>query len=531
MTHVGPSPSHQDRLIRFLKDPASYPHAPSSVELIQTHISIVAIAPPWVYKFKKAVDFGFLDFTTLGARQHYCEEEVRLNRRLCEGLYVGVISLYASGDALSFESGDEVVEVAVKMHLLDPSYFLDAWLDRGGLTEDHLDRVVRRLLPFYINHPASPDVAEWGRPHRLRISIDENFEQTQEAVGRFVAPAAFEALRYFMDLFIDSRARLLHRRRSEGRIVDGHGDLRLEHIHCTPERVCIYDCIEFNERLRSVDVASDIAFLAMDLDMHERPDLARYVVDALATALDDPDMRLLIDFYKSYRAHVRAKVESFQDASSLPPAERQTRSRRARRYFQLALRYAVAGSAPFVLIAMGGVATGKSTQARTLGDALGWPVISSDRIRKEQAGLPLHERPDAEARQALYAPERTEAVYASLRDAALDHAEQQSGIVLDATYSHRSHREALRTALREREIPYCFVELTAPDDVVRDRLRERGAREGVVSDARLDDLSLLRDRYEAPDALEDLFHVTIDASASEDATTRAALLALIRMHL
>lgn len=531
MTHVGPSSSHQDRLIGFLKDPASYSHAPSSVELIQTHISVVAIAPPWVFKFKKAVDFGFLDFTTLAARQHYCEEEVRLNRRLCEDLYVGVVPVYATGDALSFEAGDEVVEVAVKMHQLDPSFFLDAWLDRDALTHDRLDRVVGKLARFYEHLRTSPGVAEWGRPHRLHISIDENFEQTKEAVGRFVPPAAFDALRYFMDHFIVSRTRLLHRRRSEGHIVDGHGDLRLEHIHCTPDRICIYDCIEFNERLRSVDVASDVAFLAMDLDMHHRADLARYVVDALAAALDDPDLLRLVDFYKSYRAHVRAKVESFQDASSLSPAERKMRSQRAQRYFQLALRYAVAGSGPFVLIVMGGVATGKSTQARALGDALGWDVASSDRIRKQQAGLPLDERPDAETRQALYTSERTESVYAALREAALEHAAQGSGVVLDATYSRRSHRKALRTILREHAIPYCFVELTAPDEIIRERLRKRNAEAAVVSDARLDDLPALRDRYEAPDALEDLFHVTIDASGSAASTTQAALFALIGMHL
>jgi len=184
-----------------------------------------------------------------------------------------------------------------------------------------------------------------------------------------------------------------------------------------------------------------------------------------------------------------------------------------------------------VLIVMGGVATGKSTQARALGDALGWDVASSDRIRKQQAGLPLDERPDAETRQALYASERTEAVYAALREAALEHAAQGSGVVLDATYSRRSHRKALRTILRKRAIPYCFVELTAPDEIIRERLRKRNAEAAVVSDARLDDLPALRDRYEAPDALEDLFHITIDASGSVASTTQASLFALIGMHL
>ncbi|NBC17187.1 MAG: AAA family ATPase [Bacteroidetes bacterium] len=531
MSHAASSPSRQERLLAFLASPDSYPHRPASVELIQTHISIVALAPPWVYKIKKPVDFGFLDFTTLEQRRHYCEEEVRLNRRLCEELYVGVVPLYGAADTFSWTEGDDVVEVAVKMHQLDPAYFLDAWLDRDALTDAHLDRVVERLAAFYEALPGSPAAASWGRPQRLRISIDENFDQTEAMVGQAVSAPAFEALRFFMDRFLDAHARLLHHRRSAGHVVDGHGDLRLEHIHLTDERVCIYDCIEFSQRLRAVDVANDVAFLAMDLDMHDRPALARTFADRMADALDDPDLLHLIDFYKSYRAHVRAKIEGFQDLDAMTDPQRHRHQQRARRFFQLALRYAVADSGPFVLIVMGSVATGKSTQAATLGDVLGWPVVSSDRVRKETAGVPLHERPDDATRDALYAAERTETVYATLAEDALTHAAQGRGIILDATFSRRTHRDALRERLRSQKTPYCVVELTARDEVIRARLAQREDSADVVSDARLADLSMLRDRYEPPDAREDAFHLTIDASGTPDETTQQILTDLIRLRL
>jgi hypothetical protein len=531
MAHAVSIPAHQKRLLAFLAEPASYPHAPASVELIQTHISIVALAPPYVYKVKKAVDFGFLDFTTLEQRRYYCEEEVRLNRRLCDDLYLGVTPLYATTNGLSFDEGDEVVEWAVKMRQLDPTFFLDAWLDRGELQETHLDRVAQRLAAFYAHLPGSPGAAEWGRPPRLRISIDENFEQSDEMVGPIVSRPAFEALRFYMDRFVDAHAGLLHQRRSDGYVVEGHGDLRLEHIHLTEDRVCIYDCIEFSQRLRAVDVASDVAFLAMDLDMHDRPRLGRYVAEQMASTLQDPDLLRLMDFYKSYRAHVRAKVEGFQDVNDMPPSEQQQHRQRSQRYFQLALRYAVAGSAPLVVIVMGGVATGKSTQAAHLGEMLGWPVLSSDRIRKEQASVPLHERPDPATREELYASQRTEAVYAALAEQSLNHAAEDRGSILDATYSRSAHRDALRRRLQDQHLSYCFVELTAPTEVIRSRLKQREQGGGGVSDARLDDFSMLQARYEAPDAREDAFHLTIDASGSPDETALAILRDLICLRL
>ncbi|MEP0548906.1 MAG: AAA family ATPase [Rhodothermales bacterium] len=529
---LAPSPPTPHALLAALADPAAYPHRPERVEIVQTHISVVALAPPFVYKVKKPVDFGFLDFSTLARRRHFCEEEVRLNERLCPGLYEGVVPIAWDGDALCVEGEGEPVEVAVKMRRLDPAGFFDARLRRGALTTADLDRVTERLAAFYRGQPPSPEAAAWGWPERLRLSTDENVAQTERFVGDLIARPAFDALRSATDRFFAANARLLHRRRAEGRVVDGHGDLRLEHLHLRPDDVsdgdalCVYDCIEFNERFRCVDIASDLAFLAMDLDVHGRPDLAHHVVARMAASLDDPELWDVIDFYKGYRAYVRGKVEAMRSGESeVPEAERAASRARARRYFQLAMAYAVAGSEPLVIAVMGPVGAGKTTQAEALGAALGWEVVSSDRVRKAQAGVPLFRRGSEAERAALYAPDRTEAVYDALCETALRRASDGLSTVLDATFGTRRHRDALRHHLAAAGVRHRLVELTAPAGALRHRLAAR-ADGTVVSDARASDFAFLAARYEPPDALEDPEHVRADAASDPEATTRAILTAL-----
>lgn len=522
-------------LLAFLEDPASYRHCPEHVEIIQTHISYVAMAPPYVFKVKKPVDFGFLDFSTLERRRFYCGEEVRLNRRLCAATYEGVVPIMRRQGALAFgDEGDDddAVEYAVKMKQLTDGFFLHQWLEQGALTPGHLDRVVATLTAFYRAETPTPEMAFWGRTENLKISTDENFEQTEPYVGDLLTRPAFEAVRYYTNRFYDYHARLLNCRRAEGHILDCHGDLHLEHIHLSPEGVCIYDGIEFNERLRYIDVANDAAFLAMDLDFNGQPGLAAYFARHMAQTLDDPDLPVLLDFYKCYRAYVRAKVESMRSREAeVPEAERQASRERAQRYYRLALRYAVAGSKPLVVVVMGGIGSGKSTIARRLGEALGWDVFSSDRTRKAMAGVPLYERGDQAALDALYTRHWTLATYDALRDRALERTGKHQGTVLDASYSRRNLRDTLRAVLRQDGIAYCFVELKASEETIKQRLRARQDAHGLVTDARLEDFERLRARYEAPDHLEDARHFTVSSDGSPEDAVREALEHLIRFNL
>ena len=263
-----------DELLQFLRSPASYPDKPEKVEIRQTHISIVAMTPTLVYKIKKSLDLGFLDFSTLEKRREACEFEVRLNRRLCRDVYLGVVPISRTDGRLCFGEEGEAVEYAVKMRRLPEEGFLQQRLAREAVTARDLDRIVEKLSGFYRSQQSSTEIAEWGSIAKLRISTDENFSQTEQFVGTLISRPAIEAIRDFTDLFYDRHSDLFERRQKEGRLLDCHGDLRCDHIHFSNGEIDIFDCIEFNERFRYLDVANDVAFLAMDLDFRKRRDLA-----------------------------------------------------------------------------------------------------------------------------------------------------------------------------------------------------------------------------------------------------------------
>ncbi len=513
-----------------LEHPATYPYAPDSITVVQTHISYVALAPPYVYKIKKPVDLGFLDFTTLERRRHYCEEEIRLNSRLCGRIYEGVVPISMTDDGLRLDDDSNVVEVAVKMQMLPHEHFLDARLDRGVLTEDDLDAVVDTLAPFYRERTSTPEIAANGRIDRIWANIRENFEQATSHRDALITHPAYEALQYAAERFMDQHAALFHQRRANGAIVDAHGDLRLEHVHRSKHGICIYDCIEFTERFRHIDIANDVAFLAMELDVFGRPDLSRSFIRGMADAMGDPDLHTLVSFYKSYRAFVRGKVNGMKRSDPDITGEALDACKRdSQRFYQWALRYFVNDARPCVVVVMGRPGTGKSTQAQALRDALGWEVVSSDRVRKTLADVPLHERPDAATRTQLYSADMSARTYATLADRAAERAQNGQSTILDATYSRCSTRNALRERLHDVSIQPIFVELTAPDEALKQRLDARTTQSDVVSDARAEDFEMLTARYEAPDALEDARHVRVSAHDNPDITTLDLLKQLIRI--
>ncbi len=532
-------PISPDELLAFISQPASYPHRPETVDIVQTHASYVALAGSLVFKIKKPVNFGFLDFSTLAKRKHFAEEEVRLNRRLCTRIYEGVIPIYRRGGVLGFEDVDEdeengsgdIVEYAVKMRRLESGHFLQELLAERA-EPSLLDPVIDTLTGFYNERVVRPEVTEWGRPDRLRISTDENFDQTETYVPEIIAAPAFEAIRRFTDGFYEVNRDLLERRCREGRILDCHGDLHTEHIHISSEGVCVYDCIEFSERLRYIDVANDVAFLAMDLDYIDHPHLARYVVEQIAEQMDDVDFLRLADFYKCYRAYVRGKVEALTSSEHEVPEEKRDIGRtRARRYFQLALRYAVIGSAPVVLVVMGGVGTGKSTQAAAVSDLIGVGVVSSDRVRKQIADVPLFERGDDETRERLYSDAMTERTYAAMQKNAVENARKGYPTILDATFSSAPQRRRIQDEMRNCGIPVRFVELQAAEASVRDRLSQRTDSREAISDARSDDYDMLQARFEPPTVQEGIDLLTVSSETDPSETTSNLLDALVGAEL
>ncbi|WP_049824400.1 hypothetical protein [Desulfurivibrio alkaliphilus] len=342
MTNAGELPAE----VRFLLDPAVYPHPVAEVELVQTHISYVLLAGDFVYKMKKPVDFGFLDFTELDRRRYYCAEELRLNRRLCPEIYLAVVSLNrAAAGGLALEGSEdgpgEPVEYLVKMARLPQEGMMPRIIDRGELTPEHLHLIVHKLVPFYRRADDSPEVRELGGVAAVRFNVEENFQQTVDFVGTpALSRERFARIREGSLAFLD-RPELFAARQEAGRVREGHGDLHAANICFAGDQVHIFDCIEFNRRFRCADVAEDIAFLAMDLDFRDLGELSRHFVEYYAHLANDPEVLTMLPFYCCYRAYVRGKINLFTAAEpEVDDTTRQQAQQQAARYFALAQCYA-----------------------------------------------------------------------------------------------------------------------------------------------------------------------------------------------
>jgi uncharacterized protein len=491
----------QEQLVRFLKNPSSYGHQPVRVVMVQTHSSMVAIAPPFVFKLKKHLDLGFLDFRTLAARKANCEREVQLNRRLCPEIYLGVVPVCLDNGTLRFGGKGTTVDYAVQMKQLADGYFLNQLVRGGQAAEAQLEQVLQVLKTFYEQQAEVPSRHHFADIPQLRRLTTDNLAALRLLPADIAAPEALQAIQEATQNFLTCHADLFRKRLSENRIREGHGDLHLDHIHLQEGRVCIFDCLEFSDQLRFLDVAADIAFLAMDLDFHGQPGLAAFVSSRFAQLTHDPDLLLLLDFYKCYRACVRAKVEVIRlEQPHVEEPERALIRHRLQRYLHLALQYATLGSGPVVLMVGGRIGSGKSTLARRMAELLGFPYLGSDPLRKKEAHLPLHHRTDAAKRKWLYSEEKTREIYQLLLHKSLRLVKRRKiSVVVDSTFGKKDQRAAFTQALEAEGVFYLYVEASAADEVIKARLEAREKDPKVISDARLEDFETLSQAYEQVD--------------------------------
>ncbi|EDP76424.1 hypothetical protein HG1285_02418 [Hydrogenivirga sp. 128-5-R1-1] len=305
-------------------------------ELVQTHTSWVILLKDVVYKIKKPVNFGFLDYSTLEKRRDNCEKEVVLNRRLCPWVYMGVVPISERDGRWVIEDGTRVVEYAVKMRRIPDGRILSNRLD--DVSKDEIRRVADRVARF---HLSADRVDEFGKPEVMKFNTDENFQQTEEFVGITITREDYEFIRDRTNRFYEVYEGLFYKRMKEGRIRDGHGDIRLEHVAFLEEGVCIFDCIEFNDRFRYGDVLNDMCFLSMELDFFGREGLSRVYEEEYLRITEDPEFDVFLHFFKCYRAYVRGKVTSFLLRDPHVPEEEKERAKeKASRLFRLARRYA-----------------------------------------------------------------------------------------------------------------------------------------------------------------------------------------------
>src|SRR5262245_20560241 len=300
-------------LIDLLSRPEAYPHPVRGIEVKQTHISVVFLAGPFAYKIKKPVGLGFLDFRTLEQRRHFCLEEVRLNRRLAPDVYLGVVPVTAAGVGGEDRAGP-AVEWAVKMVRLPDEATLSERLRRGELGEETVRELAQTVARFHQSAEGGGDVASFGRFDTVAETVLENFDQAASQVGVTVSPSVFDRVRKGTSELLSRQRDLIEGRAARGVPREAHGDLRSDHAYLLPDRpppahTVVVDCLEFSRRLRCIDPVAGMAFLAMDLEFHGRPDLARLFAAAYFRETGDEEWRGLLPLYKAYRAVVRAKVE------------------------------------------------------------------------------------------------------------------------------------------------------------------------------------------------------------------------------
>jgi aminoglycoside phosphotransferase family enzyme len=325
--------------VQALLNPEAYPDTPGQIELVQTQMSFVFLTDKHVYKVKKPVNLGYLDYATLERRRFYCQREVELNQRLCPDIYLGVLPVVRMRGEISIGGEGEIIEYAVKMSRLPQGAMMDVLLARNEMSSGMVGSVAAKLAEFHCHAETSDDICRFGDLETVIQNTEENFAQTEKYIGWTVTQGEYQCIKEYTERFIRHNAPLFHRRILDRRIRDCHGDLHAAHI-CFLDDICIYDCIEFNDRFRYSDIASEVAFLAMDLDHYGRADLSRDFVNAYVDSSQDRGLMALLDFYKCYRAYVRGKVESFKlDDPHIAEKEKKKVLSVAKKYFRLAESY------------------------------------------------------------------------------------------------------------------------------------------------------------------------------------------------
>jgi aminoglycoside phosphotransferase family enzyme len=329
-------------MVDDLMDPSAFPENTKNILLAQTHISNVFISDKFVYKIKKPVNFGFLDFSTLEKRKYYCNEEVDLNNRFSTGIYLGVIPVTYDGSKHSIGGKGKIVDYAVKMRRLSDEDLLKTRFKKGIITLKDIERMGKAIATIHKNAVQSKKIKEFGKIEAVKLNTDENFQQTEEFIDNSILKEQFDDLRKWTEDFYKNFKDIFKQRMENGKIRDCHGDLHMEHV-CLTDPIIIFDCIEFNERFRYIDIASDIAFLLMDLEYNGGKDFSEQLYYEYIKHADEADENLfykLVTFYKVYRAYVRGKVTSFILNDSLVSDTKKNDARNiAQNYFALAHSY------------------------------------------------------------------------------------------------------------------------------------------------------------------------------------------------
>ena len=491
-------------LIQHMLQEEFYPHAVKApVQLIQTHVSYVLLTGDYAYKVKKAVDFGFLDYSTLAKRHHFCQEELRLNQRAAASIYLAVVPIAQVDEQYVLGSAEPPVEYAIKMRQFPQAALFSRMFAAGELTEALLRQLAEAIARFHKIAETSDYIRSFGTLEKVRQPFDENYEQTVEFIGGPQTQQQFDETKAYTDTFFATQSSLLQERVEQDKIRACHGDLHLDNICYWHDELLLFDCIEFNEPFRFVDVMYDIAYVVRDLIVRERYDLAAAFISHYVEHTGDWEGLQVLPIYVSRQAYVRAKILSFllNDPGVSAEAKQQATATAAEHY---TLAWSYMQPKPGQLVLMSGLSgSGKSTVARELSRALGAIHVRSDAVRKHLAGISIQQSGD----DSLYTAEMNRKTYDRLIALGVLLANQGYTVILDAKFDRQATRQAAITQAQAQALKLKIVYCTAPLEVLRQRVQQR---QGDIADATL--AVLAKQTFEPFTESATAYQVTVDTT-------------------
>lgn len=513
-----PAPSGSPDLIAGLLKPAAYPHEVKAVRLVETHISWVLLTGTFAYKVKKPVDYGFVDYTTLERRRHFCEEELRLNRRLAPDLYLGVVPITGDAAHPHMDGDGEAIEYAVKMREFPQDAQLDRVLARDGVGVEEVDELADTLARFHAEAARAHPGDGYGGPDEVAAVMRGNFELTARFVPGLIGRDAYAHLKGWTDEALARHRETIAARLEGGFVRECHGDVHLRNVALLDGTIEIFDCIEFNPAYRFTDVMAEVAFTQMDFDARGHPELGWRFLGRYLERTGDYAGLALLPMYLAYRAYVRAKVTALGPDG---PEKRKTILR------QVALAEGYTGDRRPALLVMHGVTgSGKSTLSDALLMDLGCVRVRSDVERKRIAGVD-RARKAQPVGGGIYSADMTRTTYARLHELAAEGLKAGYTVILDATYLKGWQRQAAREVAEAHGAPWWIVHCRATREELVYRIEDRAAGGGAVSDGTVDVLKAQLNAAE-PLTKEESGHVVLvdtDRVAPEDvpALVRGAL--------
>jgi aminoglycoside phosphotransferase family enzyme/predicted kinase len=473
-------------LIEHLQSAECYPHAISSFEVFETHISYVILTGDYVYKFKKPVDLGFLDFSTLQKRKFYCEEELRLNRRLAPAMYLEVISVHGTPEHPVVEGEGTLLEYAVKMRQFDTADRMDLVTARGELTSEHIDQLAMVVAAFHEVIPVAASDSAFGTLEVLQQRIMQNFEQILQNTDDSEIKDMCAQLHQWCEAALAKRRDLIAQRKREGAVRECHGDMHMANIILPEGQPVIYDCIEFSDDLRWIDTISEVAFLYMDLDFHHQHKLALRFMNQYMSRRGDYAGLGMLCIYLVYRAMVRAKVNSIEaKQQAANPEVAADYLATTRRYLALARNYIESFASPVLIILHGMSGSGKSWLAEQLLESYGAIQLRSDVERKRLLGFEAEAKTKSAVGKGAYSADITRQTYQRLLELAGLIVQAGPSVIVDATFLKKSHRAEFKKLAQSLNVPFVILDIEASEKVLRSRISKRMKHDKDASEATL----------------------------------------------